>query len=76
MFLDLQREYISLSAKKEPLYRDLFFKKLLRIKKNQTDILSDNQLDFDVSYTYMYIMNEFLTAEIKGLKPPKIFMRR
>jgi len=45
---------------------DLFLKKLLFIKKNQTDILSDNQLDFDVSYTYMYAMNEFLTAIDKG----------
>ena len=37
-------------------------KKLLLIRKNQTNILSNNQLDFDVSYTYMYAMNEFLTA--------------
>jgi predicted dehydrogenase len=45
---------------------DLFLKKLLLIKKDQTDILSDNKLDFDVPYTYTYAMNEFLTAVDKG----------
>ena len=38
-------------------------------------ILSDIQLDFDVSYTYMYAMNEFLTAVDKRFQTSQIYMR-